>query len=167
MRPPDNLRTPSSTAYDVIVIGSGAGGGTLARALADTPARILILERGDFVPEEPENWDPSAVWRALRYRSTEQWLDGAGTPFQPYTHYNVGGNTKFWGSVLYGCGARTSASSATRTAYRRRGRSTTTRSSPTTSARSGCIRFTAKPAMTRPNRHAPRILMRRSHTRPG
>ncbi len=101
MRPPDNLRTPSSTAYDVIVIGSGAGGGTLARALADTPARILILERGDFVPEEPENWDPSAVWRALRYRSTEQWLDGAGTPFQPYTHYNVGGNTKFWGSVLY------------------------------------------------------------------
>jgi choline dehydrogenase-like flavoprotein len=87
--------------YDLIVIGSGAGGGTLARALAGTAARILIVERGDFVPEEAENWDPSAVWRALRYRATERWLDADGREFQPYTHYNVGGNTKFWGSVLY------------------------------------------------------------------
>ena len=87
--------------YDIIIIGSGAGGGTLAHALADTSADILIIERGDFVPQEPENWDPEAVWRQLRYRTRETWLDAAGQAFRPYTHYCVGGNTKFWGSVLY------------------------------------------------------------------
>ena len=86
---------------DVVIIGSGAGGGTLARALAPTAARILIVERGDFIPREPENWDPAAVWKELRYRTAERWLDGAGRAFRPYTHYCVGGNTKFWGSVLY------------------------------------------------------------------
>jgi choline dehydrogenase-like flavoprotein len=101
MRASASVRRAASGDYDLIVIGSGAGGGTLARALADTAARILIVERGDFVPEEPENWDPAAVWRTLRYRSTEHWLDAEGRSFQPYTHYNVGGNTKFWGSVLY------------------------------------------------------------------
>ena len=87
--------------FDLVVIGSGAGGGTLAQALARTGARILLVERGGFVPREAENWDPAAVWKHLRYRTAEQWLDGAGRPFLPYTHYCVGGNTKFWGSVLY------------------------------------------------------------------
>ena len=40
--------------WDVIIVGSGAGGGTLAHALAPTGASILILERGDFVPREDE-----------------------------------------------------------------------------------------------------------------
>ena len=87
--------------YDVIVIGTGAGGGTLAQALAPTSARILLLERGDFVPRELANWDPVEVWKRLRYRTTERWLDHGGDEFRPYTHYCVGGNTKFWGSVLY------------------------------------------------------------------
>ena len=87
--------------YDIIIIGTGAGGGTMARALASAQARILILERGDFVPQEDQNWDPAAVWKQLRYRTTERWLDGNGGSFLPYTHYCVGGNTKFWGSVLY------------------------------------------------------------------
>jgi choline dehydrogenase-like flavoprotein len=87
--------------YDIIVIGSGAGGGTVTQALASTGARILLLERGEEVPREAENWDPTAVWRHLRYRTTDEWLDEGGRPFRPYTHYCVGGNTKFWGSVLY------------------------------------------------------------------
>jgi choline dehydrogenase-like flavoprotein len=87
--------------YDVVVIGSGAGGGTLAYALANTPARILIVERGDFIPQEDENWDPEAVWKHLRYQTRELWLDANGREFPPYSHYNVGGNSKFWGSVLY------------------------------------------------------------------
>jgi choline dehydrogenase-like flavoprotein len=87
--------------FDVVIIGSGAGGGTLAHALSSTPARILILERGDFVPQEDDNWNPEAVWKHLRYRTTERWLDERGREFHPYTHYCVGGNTKFWGSVLY------------------------------------------------------------------
>jgi choline dehydrogenase-like flavoprotein len=87
--------------FDIIIIGSGAGGGTLTHALADSGARLLLLERGDFVPREPQNWDPAAVWKDLRYRTTERWLDDRGESFVPYTHYNVGGNSKFWGSVLY------------------------------------------------------------------
>jgi choline dehydrogenase-like flavoprotein len=87
--------------YDIIIIGTGAGGGTIAQALAETSARILIVERGDFVPQEDENWDPEAVWKDLRYRARERWLDDRGHEFTPYTHYGVGGNTKFWGSVLY------------------------------------------------------------------
>jgi choline dehydrogenase-like flavoprotein len=87
--------------YDVVIIGSGAGGGTVAQALAATGARILILERGEAVPREAENWSPTAVWRDLRYRAADQWFDDRGQPFTPYTHYCVGGNTKFWGSVLY------------------------------------------------------------------
>ena len=87
--------------YDIVIIGSGAGGGTMAHALADTGARILVIERGDAVPQEPENWNPEAVWRQLRYRARDEWLDGEGKPFRPYTHYGIGGNTKYWGSVLY------------------------------------------------------------------
>ncbi|MDQ3069858.1 MAG: GMC family oxidoreductase [Acidobacteriota bacterium] len=87
--------------YDLIVIGSGAGGSTIARALAPSGASILVIERGSAVPQEQENWSPEAVWKQLRYRSTEKWLDAAGIEFLPYTHYGVGGNTKFWGSVLY------------------------------------------------------------------
>jgi len=88
-------------AFDVIIIGTGAGGGTMARALSDSSARILILERGDFVPQEDDNWNPASVWRDLRYRATERWLDEHDREFQPYMHYGVGGNTKYWGSVLY------------------------------------------------------------------
>jgi choline dehydrogenase-like flavoprotein len=86
--------------FDLVILGSGAGGGTLARALAATGARILVVERGEAVPREPENWSPAAVWKDLRYRTREQWIDHTGDAFQPYTHYVVGGNTKFWGSVL-------------------------------------------------------------------
>lgn len=87
--------------YDIIIVGSGAGGGTVAQSLSGSSARILILERGDFVPQEEENWSPEAVWKHLRYRTKECWLDERGEEFLPYTHYAVGGNTKFWGSVLY------------------------------------------------------------------
>jgi len=90
-----------SKRYDIVIIGSGAGGGTLAHALASTGAEVLLLERGDFVPQEPENWDPEAVWKHQRYRADETWLGPDGKPFTPYTHYCVGGNTKFWGSVLF------------------------------------------------------------------
>lgn len=89
------------SGFDIIIIGSGAGGGTMARALAGCGARILLLERGAPVPREPENWDPAAVWKHLRYRARERWVDAEGREFLPYTHYGVGGNTKFWGSVLY------------------------------------------------------------------
>lgn len=87
--------------FDVVIVGSGAGGGTMAHALSSTGARVLLVERGYAVPQETENWDPAAVWKDKRYRPDEQWLDSRGKPFLPFVHYVVGGNTKFWGSVLY------------------------------------------------------------------
>ena len=85
---------------DVVIIGSGAGGGTLARALASSGRRILVLERGGSFPRHADNWDPGVVWVEQRYRTKERWLKRTGD-FQPNMHYGVGGNTKFWGSVLY------------------------------------------------------------------
>ena len=90
-----------SERFDIVIIGSGAGGGTIAHALSASGARILVLERGEAVPREAENWSPAAVWKQQRYQTTERWLDHRDRPFQPYTHYCVGGNTKFWGSVLF------------------------------------------------------------------
>lgn len=87
--------------FDIIIVGSGAGGGTMARALSESGASILVLERGDVVPQEDQNWNAEAVWKQLRYRATDTWLDDGGQPFRPYTHYCVGGNTKFWGAVLF------------------------------------------------------------------
>jgi choline dehydrogenase-like flavoprotein len=86
--------------YDVIVVGSGAGGATLAQSLADTGKKILILERGQHLPQEPENWDAKAVFVDKRYRTKEKWLDKHNRPFTPNTHYWVGGNTSFYGAAL-------------------------------------------------------------------
>jgi len=87
--------------YDVIIIGSGAGGGTLARYLAPTGKRILILERGDWLKREALNWDAKAVFVDNRYISPDTWYDSNGKPFQPQVHYFVGGATKMYGAALY------------------------------------------------------------------
>src|SRR3974377_792452 len=87
--------------YDVIIIGTGAGGGTLAYALAPTGKRILLLERGDYVRREKENWDTRAVNVDGRYQTKEVWRDAQGKPLHPHTNYYVGGNTKFYGAALF------------------------------------------------------------------
>ena len=84
----------------MIIIGSGAGGGTLAQRLAPTGKSILILERGEHLPREAENWSPKAVFIQKRYRTQERWYDKDGRPFTPNTHYWVGGNTSFYGAAL-------------------------------------------------------------------
>jgi choline dehydrogenase-like flavoprotein len=90
-----------NTHYDVIIIGSGAGGGTLAYTLAPTGLRILLLERGDYVPREKENWSTKAVNQEARYNTKEVWRDKEGKELHPHTNYVVGGNTKFYGAALF------------------------------------------------------------------
>ncbi len=87
--------------YDVIIIGTGAGGGTLARHLAPTGKRILLLERGDWLPREIENWLARDVFVDNRYVSPDTWYDERGKSFQPQIHYFVGGATKLYGAALY------------------------------------------------------------------
>ena len=89
-----------ATRFDIVIIGSGAGGATLAQRLAPTGKTILILERGDHLPREAENWSSKAVFIQRRYRTQERWYDREGKPFVPNTHYWVGGNTSFYGAAL-------------------------------------------------------------------
>ena len=90
----------SEQHYDIIIIGTGAGGGTLAHCLAPTGKKILILERGGFLPREKENWNAKEVYQKERYHTDEMWVDKAGKPFRPGTGYWVGGNTKVYGAAL-------------------------------------------------------------------
>src|SRR5579883_3231184 len=87
------LASPPRSA-DIVIVGSGMGGGTLAYALRNLGARVLVLERGDFLPREPQNWDPWAVFRDKRYKPKELWRDSDGRLYQPGVYYWVGGNTK-------------------------------------------------------------------------
>lgn len=87
--------------YDVVVIGSGAGGGTLVRRLAPSGKRILLLERGGFLPREPQNWLAKEVFAEGRYQSEDTWHYDDGEPFAPQVHYYVGGATKLYGAALY------------------------------------------------------------------
>jgi choline dehydrogenase-like flavoprotein len=87
--------------FDVIIIGTGAGGGTLAHTLRSSGKRVLLLERGDFLRREAENWSPDDVFVDGRYISKDTWYDGEGTAFQPQVHYFVGGATKLYGAALY------------------------------------------------------------------
>jgi choline dehydrogenase-like flavoprotein len=87
--------------FDVIIIGTGAGGGTLAHKLAASGKRILVLERGGFLPREKENWDTLEVFQRDRYHTSEVWKDQDGREIHPGTGYWVGGNTKVYGAALF------------------------------------------------------------------
>jgi choline dehydrogenase-like flavoprotein len=91
----------ASDHYDVIIIGTGAGGGTLTHRLAPSGKRILLLERGGYLRREPENWDSREVFGRERYVTTEEWVDRNGVRFRPHAQYYVGGNTKFYGAILF------------------------------------------------------------------
>lgn len=87
--------------YDLIVIGSGPGGAALAQRLAPTGKRILMLERGNYLPRERDNWNAQTVFVDARYQATETWYGGDGRSFRPGLHYFVGGNSKVYGAALF------------------------------------------------------------------
>ncbi len=86
--------------YDAVIIGSGPGGATMAWALAQTGKRVLLVERGDYLKREPENWDSYKVFVEARYQAKELWYSSSGASFHPGLHYFVGGNSKVYGAVL-------------------------------------------------------------------
>jgi choline dehydrogenase-like flavoprotein len=106
MPQPNQLEVSTGHHVAVVIIGSAAGGGTLARVLAPTGLKILVLERGDWLPQEPENWDADAVFQQGRYLSKDIWTDKHGKPFQPGSHYFVGGATKMYGAHHFRLRAR-------------------------------------------------------------
>jgi choline dehydrogenase-like flavoprotein len=87
--------------YDLIVIGSGPGGASLAHRLAPTGKRILILERGDYLARSEKNWNSQVVFVDAAYQVKETWTNAAGATFSPGLHYFVGGNSKVYGAALF------------------------------------------------------------------
>ncbi|MFM0287186.1 GMC oxidoreductase [Paraburkholderia megapolitana] len=85
---------------DIAIIGSGMGGSTFAHSLSGRHSDVLIVERGDFLPREIQNWTTASVFGEGRYRNAEQWIDERGTAFSPGVFYYVGGNTKLFGAML-------------------------------------------------------------------
>ena len=88
-------------SYDIIIIGTGAGGGTLLHKLKDSGKKILILERGVFLPREKENWSSIEVFQKERYHTKEVWKTTGNRDLHPATGYWVGGNTKVYGAALF------------------------------------------------------------------
>ncbi|MDP2081517.1 MAG: GMC family oxidoreductase [Pseudotabrizicola sp.] len=86
---------------DIAIIGSGVGGSSVAHQLAGSGAKILILERGDFLPNEPQNSDAEAVFVQSRYKTREEWQDAKGALYRPGQYYYVGGHTKFYGTAMF------------------------------------------------------------------
>jgi choline dehydrogenase-like flavoprotein len=93
--------TSGSDHYDVLIIGSGPGGASTAARLAETGQRVLILERGDFLPRERDNWDSRAVFSRAKYTASETFYNRHDRPFRPELHYYVGGNSKVYGAALF------------------------------------------------------------------
>ena len=118
--------------YDVIIIGTGAGGGTLAHKLAPSGKKILLLERGGYLPREPENWDSREVFRKERYLDDELWLDKDGTPYKPHHSTSSAATPSSTARSCSGCASAISRRSGITGASRPRGRSPTPISSPTT-----------------------------------
>jgi choline dehydrogenase-like flavoprotein len=86
---------------DVIVIGSGPGGASLAQRLARSGKRILLLERGGYLPRSQKNWDSQTVFVDGAYQAPETWHSSDGSTFHPGLHYYVGGNSKVYGAALF------------------------------------------------------------------
>ena len=89
-----------SIHYGIIIIGTGPGGGTLAYKLAPSGKKILLLERGGYLPREKDNWSSKSVFIDNKYKAKETWKDKDGGTFHPGIHYNVGGNSKVYGAAL-------------------------------------------------------------------
>ena len=87
--------------YDIMVIGSGPGGASLAHRLAPTGKRILLLERGDYLPRSRDNWDSKTVFVDGAYQTSDTWHSSDGKEFHPGLHYYVGGNSKVYGAALF------------------------------------------------------------------
>jgi choline dehydrogenase-like flavoprotein len=86
--------------YDVIIIGSGAGGSAAAYHLTQTGKKVLLLEKGLQLPRDGSTLDTDTVMRRGAFLSAEKWIDRDGKPLVPEEHFNLGGKTKWYGAAL-------------------------------------------------------------------
>ena len=87
--------------FDVIVIGSGAGGAAAAYKLVKAGKRVLMIEKGRRLPLDASTLSNAIVFKEGRFSNKTEWQDGHGRPFTPTgEHYNLGGKTKWYGAAL-------------------------------------------------------------------
>ena len=86
--------------YDYIIVGSGAGGSAAAHYLASRGAHVLLLEKGEPLPQDGSTQDVDKVIRQGLFKSREAWLDGDGQEFTPEEYFNLGGKTKWYGAAV-------------------------------------------------------------------
>src|SRR3984957_2042007 len=91
---------PERISCDIAIVGSGVGGATLAWALRDSGARILVIERGDFLPREWQNWSAREIHQLGRYRNSDPWIGPDGESFVPGNYHYVGGCSKLYGATM-------------------------------------------------------------------
>ena len=87
--------------YDTIVVGSGAGGSSVAYKLAKAGKRVLLIEKGPFVPRDASTLDVRQVFVDGVFTNHVVWSDGRGREFVPSEFHNVGGKTKWYGAALF------------------------------------------------------------------
>ncbi len=90
----------SAERYDVIIVGSGAGGSAVAYRLTQSGKRVLLLEKGGHLPRDGSTLDVKTVFKEGRFKNQVEWSDGNGKTFVPGEYYNVGGKTKWYGAAL-------------------------------------------------------------------
>jgi len=90
----------STEQYDVIIVGSGAGGSAAAYRLTQSGQRVLLLEKGGHLPRDGSTLDVKTVFNEGRFKNQVEWSDGDGNTFIPGEYYNVGGKTKWYGAAL-------------------------------------------------------------------
>ncbi len=112
-------------SYDVVIVGAGVGGGAMANRLAEAGASILVIERGNYLPRESDNWSVKAVFHDKKYTAKETWRDKAGQAFKPSTYITSAAIRNSSAPPRYGSARRISRRWSTRTAWRRPGRSAT------------------------------------------
>lgn len=90
----------TAARFDVVIVGSGAGGSACAYGLARAGKRVLVLERGPRLPTDGTTLDVDLVARRGAWRSRERWLDAAGREIELQEYANLGGKTKWYGAAL-------------------------------------------------------------------
>jgi choline dehydrogenase-like flavoprotein len=90
----------STQRYDVIIVGSGAGGAAAGYKLAKAGRSVLMLEKGKHLPRDGSTLDTRQVFKEGKFKNREPWSNGHGGALMPDEHYNVGGKTKWYGAAL-------------------------------------------------------------------
>jgi choline dehydrogenase-like flavoprotein len=92
--------SPLARDFDVVIVGSGAGGSAAAYSLVRAGLRVALVEKGVRLPRDGSTLDVQRVVHDGEFRSHEEWRDRHGRALVPEEYFNLGGKTKWYGAAL-------------------------------------------------------------------